>query len=835
MSAHNLVIVESPTKADTIGRYLGKDFIVTSSMGHIRDLDEKKLSVDVAHDFTPSYEIPQDKKKLVKELQGMVSKVDQVWLASDEDREGEAISWHLAQTLGLDVEKTKRIVFHEITKEAIQNAILNPRTIDMNLVDAQQARRVLDRLVGFELSPVLWRKIQRNLSAGRVQSVALRLIVDREREILAFGKESYYRVEALFRPEGENFEVKAVLGRRFPTIEEAEQYLRDSIGGTYTIAKVEKKEASRYPAPPFTTSTLQQEASRKLHLSVNVTMRIAQQLYEKGLITYMRTDSTNLSNLALSTAAAFIKENYGEQYHHLRKFQTKSKGAQEAHEAIRPTFISNTRIQGSPQEQKLYELIWKRTVASQMEDASLLKTEILISGDGAQSPSTQDMFSVQSSEIVFDGFLKVYIEGTDDTVSDTDEVILPPLSQGQALSLLSMNADCKFTTPPPRYSDATLIKKLEELGIGRPSTYSPTISTLTKERGYVVKGNKEGEKVKVENLSMKNGKITRSTRTETIGAEKYKLLPLNIGMATTDYLTRNFPDILDYEFTANVEKDFDLVADGKLVWNKVIEDFYGPFHDRVVSVMEDKQYGTFSREIGRDPRDGQMIYARLGQWGPYVQKGEGENRHFANLDPDQLIETITLEEAVKLLSLPRTLGVVDGVEVVATSGRYGPFVKFGERNASIPKGKDPLNISLEEALSLFTLPRTLGRLDGVDVVVNSGKYGPYVKYGTTNKSLPKGTDPMKVTLEECTALLKEAPAPAKAAVIKDFPELGAQVLEGRFGPYIKHTSGNFKIPAGTPPSTMTREQCEEILSSSKPTGRSARAAARSAKKSSKKE
>lgn len=628
----NLVIVESPGKIGKLQKFLGKDYIVKSSIGHIRDLQDKKLSVDIEHGFTPEYVIPADKKKVVAELKKIVGEVKTVWLASDEDREGEAISWHLYEVLGLKDKDTKRIVFHEITEEAILNAVKNPREINMDLVDAQQARRVLDRLVGFEVSPILWRKIQPKLSAGRVQSVALRLVVDREREIMAFNREAYYKTDAVFTPEGGNVKVNATLGTRFKTVEEARKFLEDCAGAEFRVGNIDKKAATRCPAAPFTTSTMQQEAARKLRFPVNTTMRVAQSLYEKGLITYMRTDSTNLSKLALGASRDFIVKNFGENYSKTRQYHTTSKGAQEAHEAIRPTYIGNTSIEGTPQEQKLYNLIWKRTIASQMADASLLNTNIKIVND-----KREEKFAVQATQIVFDGFLKVYMESYDDQ-QDEEEVILPALNVGDRMIPQSFSSAGKFTTPPPRYSEASLVKKLEELGIGRPATYGTIISTLTTGRGYIVKGDKEGEKIPVTCLSMKNGIISESMKAEPVGAEKGKLLPQEIGMIVTDYLVKNFGNIMDYDFTANVENDFDKVAKGQLRWNKLIAEFYAPFHKKVEDVLESREYGSkVSRELGKDPSDGQPVVAKFGQYGPYIQKGEGENRQFAHLAPGQLI------------------------------------------------------------------------------------------------------------------------------------------------------------------------------------------------------
>ncbi len=763
----NLVIVESPAKAGTIQKFLGKDYIVKSSFGHIRDLQDKKLSVDVKNNFAPEYVIPAEKKKVVTELKKLAKEAQTVWLASDEDREGEAISWHLYEVLGLKKENTHRIVFHEITKNAITNAIQNPREIDMKMVDAQQARRVLDRLVGFELSPILWRKIQPKLSAGRVQSVALRLIVDREREILGFKKEPYYKTECLFHPEGTKAGVKvnAVLDTKFNNIEDARKFLEDSADAVFSISSIDKKEGTRSPAAPFTTSTLQQEASRKLHFPVSLTMRVAQSLYERGLITYMRTDSTNLSQLALGTSRKFIEDNFGEEYSHTRQYKTHSKGAQEAHEAIRPTYIENTGIEGTAQEQKLYNLIWKRTIASQMTDARILKTDIKIASD-----KRNEKFALQSNQVMFDGFLKVYMESSDDE-QDDEEVLLPELNCGDRMDAISFSSSCKFTAAPSRYSEATLVKKLEELGIGRPSTYATIITTLTTGRGYIVKGDKEGEQIPVTCLTMKDGVISEIAKTETIGAEKGRLIPQEIGIIVTDYLVKNFHTILGYDFTANVEKDFDKIADGELIWNDVIGQFYTPFHKKVEEVINDKEYSHVSRELGNDPKDGEPLVAKFGQYGPYIQKGEGENRKFANLAPGQLIESITLEDAVKLFLLPRTVGKYNDTDIVATKGRFGPYLKFGDKNISLPKGSDPLTVTLDECIK---------------------------------------------------AISNDAEKAAANTVMAEFPDSHIQVINGRYGPYLKQDSNNFKIPKDVDATTLTEEKCKEIIANSEPTTRSRR-------------
>lgn len=760
--ADNLVIVESPAKAKTIQKFLGDGYEVKSSFGHIRDLQDKKLSVDVEKGFTPEYVVPADKKKVVGELRKAAEKASTVWLASDEDREGEAISWHLFETLGLKKEQTRRIVFHEITKDAIVNAVRNPRSIDMNLVNAQQARRVLDRLVGFELSPILWRKIQPKLSAGRVQSVALRLVVEREKEIMAFRNEAYYKVEAVFHPDGyaESVKVKAILDTRFKTIDEARGFLQECIGAAFTVSDVEKKEANRFPAAPFTTSTLQQEAARKLRFPVSTTMRVAQSLYERGLITYMRTDSTNLSSLALGTARKFIIENFGEEYSKTRQFKTHSKGAQEAHEAIRPTFIENTEIEGTAQEQKLYNLIWKRTVASQMADAKVLNTTLKIASD-----KRPEKFNAQATQVLFDGFLKIYMEGTDNQESEEDEVMLPDLQTGTRMTDKGILAECKFTAAPQRYSEATLVKKLEELGIGRPSTYAPTIATLTTGRGYIVKGDKEGKKVVVNDLELKDGIVKDVTRTESIGAERGKLLPQEIGMIVTDYLEKYFTDIVDYDFTANVEKDFDQIAGGNLVWNEVIAGFYSPFHKKVEEVLNDGNYSHVSKDLGTDG-DGNRFVAKFGKFGPFIQKGEGENVQYASLGKSQLIEDLTLEDALKLFQLPRRVGKYKDVDVVALKGRFGPFIKYGDKNFSIPRGKDPLTI----------------------------------------------------TLEECSGIIEEGLNKSAAnPVMAEYKDSDIQVINGRYGPYIKHAGSNYKIPKGTDAARLTEEACLEIINNSKPT------------------
>ena len=755
----NLVIVESPAKAKTIEKILGKDYTVRSSFGHIRDLAKKNLGIDIEHGFIPQYEVSPDKKKVVSELKAASDKASVVWLASDEDREGEAIAWHLRETLDLQPEKTRRIVFHEITKDAILHAIEAPRDVDMNLVMAQQARRVLDRIVGFELSPILWKKIKPSLSAGRVQSVALRLVVEREREIAEFQSRPYFRVEGIFVPEnGKKTKVLGVLDRRFDTREEAEAFLERCRGSRFTVASVDKKEISRCPAPPFTTSSLQQEAARKCGFSVSQTMSIAQHLYESGFITYMRTDSTTLSKLAIGAAKGWITENFGAEYHKARQYKTGVKGAQEAHEAIRPTYIANTDIPGTAAEKKLYSLIWKRTVASQMADARLEKTDITIAGDGIQ-----ERFDVTGSTVLFDGFLKVYIESTDDDApAGDDEKILPPLSVGDGMLRDSITASEKYTAHPPRYSEASLVRKMEELGIGRPSTYAPTISTLH-QRGYIIRQDRKGEERSVAVLTLKGDSIASTSKKETTGSEKGRLCPEDIGMMVTDFLEQTFPAIMDYGFTARVETDFDKIAAGKQVWNKTVADFYKPFHDRVEETLKENAPAKSRRLLGTDPATGKSVIARMGRYGSVVQIGEDD-------DPDKRI-------------------------------------------TGLEKGQLIESVSLEDALRLFVLPRTLGEYNGQPVTCSKGKYGPYVKYGSAYVSLKRGQDPYTITLETAVKLIEEHEAQQKNKDIKSFPEADIFVLNGRFGPYIKHAGTNYKIPRGTDPASLTEEQCRTIIES----------------------
>lgn len=753
----NLVIVESPKKADTIKKFLGKEFTVKSSRGHIRDLSKKNLGIDIAHDFTPEYIISEDKKALVASLKEDAAKAKMVWLASDEDREGEAIAWHLVETLELDPSKTRRIAFHEITEKAVLHAIENPREIDINLVNAQQARRVLDRLVGFELSPILWKKVKPQLSAGRVQSATLRLIVDREREILAFKSTPYFKVDAIFRPEGApaSVKIKSTLNKRFSTESEAKDFLTRCANGQFEVGSIETKEVERKPAAPFTTSTLQQEASRKFGFSVSQTMSIAQRLYESGLITYMRTDSTNLSELALNTAKRCIEKLYGSKYAKRRTYKTKTKGAQEAHEAIRPTYLDRTSIEGTAQEQKLYDLIWKRTIASQMADAKLEKTDIeIVSGD------ITEKFLAEGSQVLFDGFLKLYMESHDDDHGPEDTDLLPTLSVGQKMNQQEVSATEKYTAKPPRYTEASLIKKMEEIGIGRPSTYAPTVQTLI-QRGYIIKDNRTGETKETVTLKLKKGEITRSTKSEVIGSEKGKLCPEDIGIIVTDFLDENFPSILDYGFTAKVEENFDKIAEGKLLWNKTIDEFYKPFHEVVEKTLQVAQPKNAERVIGVDPATGKNVIARMGRFGPLVQIGESDDKDkkFASLPKGKLIESLTLEEALNLFRLPRKLGEWEGKEIICSSGRFGPYIKVGNTFISIGKNGDPYTFDLESAIALIRenelkqSKQNIKEFPEHDIVVLSGRYGPYIKHAGNNYKIPKSIKAEEITAEECLNII----------------------------------------------------------------------------------
>ncbi len=758
----NLVIVESPAKAKTIERFLGKDFVVKSSFGHIRDLSKKDLGIHIDEGFAPVYEIPSDKKKVVDELSRLAQKTKTVWLASDEDREGEAIAWHLTEVLGLPVDQTKRIVFHEITKRAILEAIEKPRTVDMNLVNARQARRILDRLVGFELSPVLWKKVRPSLSAGRVQSVAVRLLVEREREIIAFRSTPYFRVVAQFHaaddPDRTLF--RAELSTRFDTRDEAQRFLESCTDAGFVVAKAEEKPARRYPAPPFTTSTLQQEAGRKLGMSVSQTMSVAQHLYEQGLITYMRTDSVNLSQQALAQCKEEITKLFGERYSSWHNYKTKTKGAQEAHEAIRPSYIDRQSIEGTSAEKRLYDLIWKRTVASQMVCAEIDRTTVTI--DITTSPL---QFTAQGEVVRFDGFLRLYSESTDDEQTEqSGEGLLPKMAPGDPLTAVQITATERFTQAPARYNEASLVKRLEELGIGRPSTYAPTITTIIN-RGYVVKQNKEGQKRNYTQLTLAGGRIDEKTLTENCGKEKNRLQPTDIGMVVNDYLEAQFQPIMDYNFTANVEKEFDRIAEGEITWDRMIGAFYGPFHDMVHKAIEKQNdKSSQSRILGTDPETGRTVKARIGRYGPMVEieGAEGEKGRFASLKKGQLIESITLDEALELFALPRSVGKLDGEDLMVGIGKYGPYVRHGKSFASLAKGDDPYTISYDRAVELLRAHQAAAAAahtplktfdEDPDMLVRNGRYGAYIAYKGKNYRLPKGTVPEELTLEACRKIV----------------------------------------------------------------------------------
>jgi len=757
----NLIIVESPAKAKTIEKFLGKGFVVKSSFGHIRDLSKKDLGVNLTDGYKPVYEIPSDKKRVVSELQKL-AKEKTVWLASDEDREGEAIAWHLTEVLGLPVDRTKRIVFHEITKRAILEAIENPRTVNMDLVNAQQARRILDRLVGFELSPVLWKKVRPSLSAGRVQSVAVRLIVEREREIIAFRSAPYYRVVAQFYalqdPDRTLF--KAELSSRFATQQEAQRFLESAVGATFTVVKAEEKPAQRYPAPPFTTSTLQQEAGRKLGMSVSQTMSVAQHLYEQGLITYMRTDSVNLSQQALAQCKEEVTKLFGEKYSRWFNYKTKTKGAQEAHEAIRPSYIDRHEIEGTPAEKKLYDLIWKRTVASQMVCAELDRTSIVIDMSGSSH-----QFVATGEVIRFDGFLRLYSESTDDDqAAESGEGMLPKMQAGDPLAATAITATERFTQAPARYNEASLVKRLEELGIGRPSTYAPTITTIIN-RGYVVKQNREGQKRTYEQLTLAGGKITGKTLSENFGKEKNRLSPTDIGMVVNDYLEHQFSTIMDYNFTADVEKEFDRIAEGEITWEKMIDDFYGPFHRLVDTAIETQtSKADMARMLGSDPATGHTVKARIGRYGPMVEieGAEGEKPRYASLKKGQLIESISLEEALELFALPRLLGKLEGEDLTVGIGRYGAYVRYGKTFASLQKSDDPYTIGYDRAVELIRAHQAAAVAahtplksfaEDPDMLVKNGRYGAYIAYKGKNYRIPKGRKPEELTLDECLKIV----------------------------------------------------------------------------------
>ncbi len=758
----NLVIVESPAKAKTIEKFLGKDFVVKSSFGHIRDLSKKELGINIADGYKPTYEIPSDKKRVVDELTKLSKQVKTVWLASDEDREGEAIAWHLTEVLGLPVDQTKRIVFHEITKNAILHAIETPRTVDMNLVNAQQARRVLDRLVGFELSPILWKKVRPALSAGRVQSVAVRLIVERERDIINFKSSSSYRVVAQFYSTDDPAKTifKAEYSQKFATRGDAEAMLERCKNAVFTVEKTEEKPLKRYPAPPFTTSTLQQEAGRKFGMSVSQTMSVAQKLYEQGLITYMRTDSVNLSSLAIAKCKEEITSLFGEKYSSAHNYTTKSKGAQEAHEAIRPSYIDRRTIEGTAVEKRLYELIWKRTVASQMVAADIDRTVITIAMSGSD-----DKFTASGETMRFDGFLRLYSESKEEENGEQSETsLLPSLANGQRLDYTTITATERFTAPPLRYNEASLVKRLEELGIGRPSTYAPTISTIIA-RGYVDKTNRQAQKRNYTQITLRGDSLSEKSLSENYGAEKNRLAPTDIGMVVNDYLEAQFSSIMDYNFTANVEKEFDRIAEGELTWNQMIDTFYNPFHTLVDKAIETQATkSSQARILGNDPKTGHIVKARIGRYGPMVEieGNEGEKPRYASMKKGQLIEAITLEEALELFSLPRTVGKLDDEDVVIGIGKFGGYVRHGKMFASLTKNDDPYTVSFERAVELIEAQKQQNKMantplktfdEDKDMLVKNGRYGAYIAYKGKNYRLPKNKKPEELTYEECKNII----------------------------------------------------------------------------------
>ena len=814
--AKNLLIVESPAKAKTIEKILGSDFQVKSCFGHIRDLQKAGMGIDMEKNYKPTYIVPPEKEKVVKDLKGLAKKSGEVWLATDEDREGEAISWHLCEVLGLDPRKTKRIVFHEITKPAIKAAVENPRTVDMNLVMAQQARRVLDRIVGFELSPVLWRKIsmRNNLSAGRVQSVAVKLIVEREREINAFNSISTFKVEGLFTANdvGGKPVTFSAEAKKQTSAEDAEAFLKSCIGAKYTVSDIQVRPGKKSPAPPFTTSTLQQEASRKLGYGVSRTMILAQKLYESGKITYMRTDSVSLSNTALGDLTNTIKEMYGENYHQFRKYKNKNESAQEAHEAIRPTYMSNTTVEDADCK-KLYELIWKRTMACQMADAETEKTTAKI-----DISTNNEQLTAQGEVLKFDGFLKVYREDRDDDdiAEEEQEGMLPPLAVGQTLPLKEMKAVERFSRPAPRYTEASLVKKLEELGIGRPSTYAPTISTVLK-RGYVEKRDKEAVQRDYRVLILKKDNIAKLTETENTGAEKSKLFPTDLGLVVTDFLTQYFDDIMDYSFTARIEEEFDEVAEGKMKWHKMIDDFYLPFKKDVDKTIETAERASGERELGVDPISGKPVIARMGRYGPMVQMGvsdEDEKPHFAALKRDQSIETITFEEALDLFKLPLTLGEYEGEQVYVNAGRFGPYVKFGEQFISIPKGEDPLEMDMDRAIELIKEKQKadapIALFDGKPVTKGKGRFGPYIKWNDMFINVPRRFDHDNLSQADINELVEAKIKKEANRYIQHWPEEKISVENARWGPLIKFGKKIIRLPKKADDTKYTADDLKEL-------------------------
>ena len=816
--AKNLVIVESPAKAKTIEKFLGKDFKVASSFGHIADLPSKELGVDVEGDFTPKYIVSPDKKSLVKDLKAMAKKADTIWLASDEDREGEAIAWHLAEELDLEEENTKRIVFHEITKSAILKAIENPRKIDYNLVNAQQARRVLDRLVGYELSPVLWRKVKGGLSAGRVQSVAVRLIVEREREIESFVPKASYRIDAEFSTSnGSSF--KAKLPKNFDTETEAREFLQKNIGAAYSVADLVKKPAKKSPAPPFTTSTLQQEASRKLYFSVGKTMTIAQRLYEAGLITYMRTDSVNLSQEARNAAQAAIEHSFGNEYSKPRNYKGKAKGAQEAHEAIRPTDMSRPSIEGDRDQMRLYDLIWKRTIASQMSDAQLERTNVKI-GIESQKP-VSEQFAANGEMIKFDGFLKVYLEGTD-LEDEEQDGMLPKLVVGDPLTNQYITATQRYSRPAYRYTEASLVKQLEELGIGRPSTYAPTISTIIS-RNYVEKGTVEGVERKYLQLTLENDSIKDKTLKETVGSDKGKLVPTDIGMIVNDFLVDHFGDILDYNFTAKVEEDFDDIADGKEEWTKMMRDFYQKFHPNVEDVQQNADRESGERILGEHPESGKPVLVRLGKFGPMAQIGgpDDEEKKFASLRPDQQLHLVTFEEVLDLFKLPKTLGVYGGEEIEVNNGRYGPYVRFGKKFISLPKGMDPLDVTMEDAKRMIDEKKKADApiyiYEGLPVQKGKGRFGPFIKWNNMFINVNKKYDFDDLSDADIIELIEDKKQKEIDKLVNEWPDEGIRIEKARWGRF-NLIKGKVKVelPKTTKADKITLDQAKDLLDKKAP-------------------
>lgn len=819
----NLVIVESPAKAETIKKFLGKEYVVKSSVGHIRDLPKKGMGVDIGKDFEPAYEIAPEKKQVVNELKKLAKKSEVVWLATDEDREGEAIAWHLHQALGLNEKKTRRIVYHEITKTAIQEAFANPRGIDRNLVNAQQARRILDRLVGYELSPILWKKVRPSLSAGRVQSVAVRLLVEREREINEFQVSSYYKVTGIFGVTDETGKTtffKAELSDKLKAEEDAKNLLENLKRATFSVKNIEKTPSKRSPSPPFTTSTLQQEASTKLGFSVLQTMMVAQRLYEAGKITYMRTDSVNLSGFALNAARNEINRLFGDKYWKKRQYTTKSANAQEAHEAIRPTFLSNRTIDtNDDSERKLYELIWKRTIASQMADAELEKTTIKIeihTPVPLKETHNTELFFIATGEIIlFDGFLKLYIEKTEEEEENHDG-ILPAVTAGQSVAIQEIYATERFTQPPPRYTEAGLVKKLESLGIGRPSTYAPIISTIIK-RNYVVKESREGKERKYVTYLLKDGTISSQTKTEIAGTEKGKLYPTDIGIIVNDFLQLYFPDIMDYNFTARVEDEFDEIAQGKMSWKEMLKKFYEPFHRDVEKTTAESERASGERILGKDPKTGKEVIVRVGKFGPVAQIGRPDDEEkpvYASLRKGQMVDTITLEEALELFKLPRTLGKHGEKEITVNIGRFGPYIKWGEEYISLPKTDDPYTISFERATEIIEgprLPRKIGTYEGHDIIAAKGFFGNYLKWRNINAALGKQYDPFTINLKEAIAIVKTKAEKEASKHIKSWEnDKRVKVVIGKWGPCIQSGRKFFKIPQGKKPEELTLEECLEI-------------------------